>query len=270
MMYQEKLVLACKHNGRVLREQGDAVLLPFGAEYSLFFKNLNSVRAMVRVSIDGIDATEGCSRVIAPNDSIELERFIVEGNMNRGHRFKFIERTQQIEDGPRGIRPEDGLIRVEFEFERQPARYEYEVIKKTYVDDWKRTYPSHPTIWWSATPSILRSTCTGDGVPVQAQSISSTATQFSVSNVSQNIVAQNTAGITVPGSISEQTFTAVSAPVTDGQKHVMVLRLVGQVADKKVSTPITVKTKQECPTCGTKNKAGTKFCRECGTSLTLL
>jgi hypothetical protein len=117
MMYNNKLAIAVKSNGKVLREFGDTVYVPFGTEYTLLIKNLNSVRAQVRVSIDGINATEGVSLIVQPNSEMELERFIKGGNMDKGNRFKFIERTAGVE-AHRGIGVTDGLIRIEYEFEK--------------------------------------------------------------------------------------------------------------------------------------------------------
>lgn len=252
-MFHEKLVCAVKHNGRVLREQGDTVLIPFGSEYSLFFKNLNSVRALVRVEVDGQDATKGTSLIVPANGSIDLERFLDASQLDKGHKFKFIERTQKIEDGPRGIKAEDGLIRVEFEFEKQPPKIE---------DHWTR-YPHRPyEIWYSTDGTATGGARYSPFRSVQTFSANVVATSASV--------PLNDVGITVPGSVSDQKFETGAWFPTDGQTHVMVLRLLGQVGEKKVEKPVTVKTKAECPTCGTKNKFGTKFCRECGTGLTLL
>ena len=95
-MYQNKLAVAIKSSGKVLREFEDNVYLPFSTEYSIFIKNKNSVRASVKIEIDGVDVTQGVSLVVNPNDEIELERFIKNGNLNSGNRFKFIERTSAI------------------------------------------------------------------------------------------------------------------------------------------------------------------------------
>jgi len=143
MMYNNKMAIAIKSNGKVLREFGDTVKLPVGSEYSIFLKNMNSVRAKVDISIDGVDVTEGMGLVVNANESLDIERFIKNGNTKEGNRFKFIERTAKIEDGPRGIKVEDGLIRVAFKFEkRAPKVIEETVIKKTIHKD--EYYPSYP------------------------------------------------------------------------------------------------------------------------------
>jgi tRNA(Ile2) C34 agmatinyltransferase TiaS len=81
--------------------------------------------------------------------------------------------------------------------------------------------------------------------------------------------AQCDIGITVPGSASSQKFQEVADIVSDGIKHVMVLRLLGQVNEVRVAKPVTVQHKPQCTTCGKVNKANAKFCQECGTALEL-
>jgi hypothetical protein len=307
MMYQEKFVTAVRVAGKILRESGDQVFVPFGSEYSLVLKNKNSLRALVRVEIDGVDATEGCSLIVPANGTVDFERFIKEGNMNEGLRFKFIERTKKIEDGPRGIGAEDGLIRIEFEFEQQKAAY---VPGPVYGPP---SYPYYP-LWNSTGSSPLRgvsyssnaggaSGSASVGTKSATRSLSDvklgasgvakggrlegsyadtdgtyadTFTNASVNNASMSFASAmdsapvNDVGITVGGSVSDQKFNAGAWFPTDGVKHVMVLKLLGQVGEKRVKKAVTVKTKQECPTCGTTNKFGTKFCKECGTGLTIV
>jgi hypothetical protein len=295
-MYQEKLALAVKHNGRVLRELGDTVFLPFGCEYTLHFKNLNSVRALVRVEIDGQDVTEGTSLIVPPNGTVELERFIKAGNLASGNKLKFIERTAKIEDGPRGIKVEDGLIRVEFEFERLQPKVDETIIKRTYIDEWQSTrWPRYP-LWngpyytsYSSTAKsadLQNGAATSDeigGGTLRSMATTQNATfnmasaKATLASEDQNLSSSATvgqlqavAGITVPGSESDQSFTVGAWFPTDGQKHVMVLKLMGKVGEEAVQAPVTVKTKTECSTCGTVSKFGTKFCPECGTSLKLI
>lgn len=270
MMYESKFVTAVMANGKILREHGDTVLIPFGAEYSLRFKNLNSVRALVKVSIDGTDATEGTSGLIVPaNGSVDLERFIKNGNLAAGNAFKFIERTASIETGPRGIKMEDGLIRVEFEFERAYVpRYPYNTmlggaISKGGSGDWvgsNATYSSSGTLRSRG----ISSNSSDAFLNTQMGSASDGLEAWS------STAAVNDIGITVPGSVKEQEFTVGAWFPTDGVKHVMVLKLAGQVGEVIVKTPVTVKTKPVCSTCGHVNKATNRFCSECGTSLQLV
>ena len=80
----------------------------------------------------------------------------------------------------------------------------------------------------------------------------------------------NEAGITVPGSESTQKFVTVSDFPLQPEKHVMVIKLLGETADNKpVVKAVTVKAKPKCQTCGKQNRATAKFCSTCGTALTV-
>ena len=63
-MYNNKLVAVIKQNGKVLNERGDKVSLPFGTDYSIHLKNLNSEDAIITIDIDGKDVLSGNSIVI--------------------------------------------------------------------------------------------------------------------------------------------------------------------------------------------------------------
>lgn len=162
-MYNQKLVVCIKTAGKILKEfNKDQVRVPFGSEYSIYLKNLNNVRALVHISIDGKSVDGGDGLVILPNETLDLERSLQNGNMLKGNKFKFIERTAKVE-AHRGIEAEDGIIRVEFQFEKQTIVNEiiekYKIIKeKEYVYppylwpydrghwEWKRDYYNQP-IW---------------------------------------------------------------------------------------------------------------------------
>ena len=287
MMYQNKLAVAIKVNGKVLREgksqdseRDDTVFIPFGSEYTLYVKNMNSVRALVRFQIDGTDATEGVSIIVPANGFIELERFIKNANFNEGLKFKFIERTKKIEDGPRGIKVEDGLIRIEYEFEREPAK----IVNTPYTitttwprgitDDYLR---GGSAMSFSASDASIQNTSSATmdsyAAPSPAKTSSSmrSASRLTASSAAPSPTEDaNEKGITVGGSKSDQEFHQGSWFPTDGVKHVMIIKILGETDNGKVEKAVTIKTKIECPTCGTKNKSDVKFCKECGTGLELI
>ncbi len=253
MMYSNKLAVAIKSaNHKVLREFEDTVYIPFGEEYSVFVKNLNSVRASVSVSIDGEDVADGKSFVVDANDSVDIQRFIKNGNLSEGNRLKFIERTSSVEQH-RGIGVEDGLIRVEFQFERVPV---YNVFPQDITCDF-------------AGGSIGGNT---RGFTSQGESSAKSVEQYTCDSLSVQCSAAlvNDAGVTVPGSISDQQFNEISTFPLESETHVIVLKLLGQIESNKVVEPVTVKAKPKCTTCGRVNRATTKFCADCGTSLTIV
>lgn len=270
-MYSNKFVCCVKANGKILREFNDNVYIPFGSEYSILLKNLNTVRALVNVDIDGNSATDNTSLVINPNSELDLARFIKNGNLTTGNRFKFIERSAQIEEY-RGIGVEDGIIRIEFQFEKITPQ------------------PAFQTFWTQHNdcygPGVSRFTKGGDSLGVGLKSLSglsgpspdqvtmnSAYSSTSILSRSTQCNAQasvNDAGITVAGSISNQEFKTTSGFITEPEKHVIVLKLLGETAGQPIVEAVTVQTKPKCTTCGKVNKATSKFCTNCGTSLQIV
>lgn len=274
-MYQDKLAVAVKSNGKILRENKDLVTLPFGSEFSVLVKNLNSRRAKFRLHIDGTDVLDGTEIIVNANSQVEMKRFIRNGNMNEGNAFKFIERTQAIEDGPRGIKLDDGVIRVEFWFEKEVPVVNTVYNREVWYKD-RGPFYSGPYYGGHVGTSIMRGKSKGSSVGIanlQNSTLSSSATfdtQEAVGGSTMDSMPLNDVGITVPGSRVEQKFTTVYGFNAETQSHVIILRMIGRVGNVEVSAPVTVKTTQKCSTCGKVNKATSKFCTECGTSLQLL
>ena len=275
MVYNNNFVACIKVDNQILREQKEVVALPFGSEYSIYLKNQNSVRAIVRVSIDGQninDASDGWF-IIGANDTLELERFIRNGNLNKGNRFKYIERTAQIEEH-RGIGSDDGLVRVEYKFEipnvfqTWSAYYQPAVNTNSTISTTKNSTTQFRSAFRSDEINAMNS-----AVPTEncLRSMESHINMCSVQDDSldDDSFDFNDAGITVAGAESNQKFSYGSWFPTESTSQVIVLKLVGQVGDVAVKQPVTVQQKPVCTTCGKVNKATFKFCGRCGTALVL-
>ena len=279
-MYRNKFVGCVRVGGQILREFGDSVRVPFGSEYELYFRNLENRKVKVSVSIDGTDVLEGRSLIIDPNSTAELTRFIKNGNLTSGNRFKFIEKTGKIQ-AHRGNKIEDGLIRIEFEYEMEFPKYEPPVRITLPRDPWpKRPYapvdPYNPPITYTAGADDDRlmgvaGTLRGFQAKCMSGSVGSANAAAASSYATLNSAASvNDSGITVAGSQSNQEFNTVFGFVGCGTKEVMVIRLIGDIGQEEsvpVTTPITVRTKIRCETCGELNLATNNFCTDCGTSL---
>lgn len=272
MMYNSKLVASIKTKGRILKEFKDTVYMPFGVEYSVLLKNLHTTRAVVNVFIDGENAVPG-GLVIDPGQSVDLERWIKNGNLTEGNKFKFIERTAAIENGPRGIKQEDGLIRVEYQFESLRAYKGYPSGVRSSGNIYPQNMPTTYNVGGmlrsadfskgastriSAT-SAINNYCADNGIRSQVEFHDGSATMDWCANET---------GITVPGSRSGQKFQHVTVGTLELEKHNIVLRILGDLGNNKpIEKPVTVKHKPKCVTCGHQNKHTAKFCVECGTAL---
>ena len=293
-MYQSKLVASLKANGKILREFKDTVYIPFGSEYSFLIKNLHTQRAVVNVFIDGEDVVEG-GLVVDAGQEVNLERYVKNGNLKAGNKFKFIERTSSIEEH-RGVKLEDGLVRIEFQYEKvkpvnvwnnQPIYSIQDFMKSSEFKGVTDKYSTTGgTGWLQASGSTFATTnisqmnvggalrgvdySKGEAVKASAAAaINSVVPQaMNVHDGMATMDSYNDVGITVPGSKSDQKFTTVTMGIMETEKHSIVLKLLGETPDNKpVLKPVTVKAKQKCDTCGKMNKAHSKFCVECGTAL---
>lgn len=274
-MFSQNAVVCIKVNGKILRESKDTVSLPFSSEYSILVKNLNSVRAQVAISVDGQDATEKTRLIIQPNSTVELERFIKGGDMSSGARFKFIERTPEIE-AHRGIQAEDGLVRVEFwkELVRRPAIPPYEPRPRYPLGGVPYPRPRYPMGGCPRPDSLgpmRRSQISGSSAPRQKSTSSVGHRQYSplrsTGSMQREPERSSDAGITVPGSQSNQQFQSTFGFPLEPQSTVITLRLRGDIGGEPVVVPVTVKDVPVCRFCGLKGKAGLSFCGRCGAGL---
>lgn len=270
-MFSNNLVAVIKCEGKILREKKDKVYLPFGSEYSILIKNLNSRDALVNIWIDGEPIFDICSGLIVKADSeIELDRYYHTNN-----RFKFIEKTQEIID-QRGDNIEDGIIKIEFQFAKCPNYYAqplYQIIRVPY---------------WNSTPYFIIRwdnpvyTLPTNSSPPKQDFVVINSTNHNTSNTAALNYFLNTSttnnsqeldvseeGITTKGSPSNQKFCYGYIEDLDNARYVMCFQLRGyRKSDKeKVTEPILTNKKIRCEVCGKKVSTNQNYCDRCGTAL---
>lgn len=275
MVYSKKMIAVLKVDGRILREFNHenlsefesecSLLLPFGTEYSLTFKNLESRTARLRVWIDGEDVLSGNAILIRSNDSVNLDGFMNSAGKVT-NRFKFIQKTEQIVEH-RGDRIDDGMIKVEWTFEK-PKPVKVEVYHDNY-HNWKwiepfRYYPYAPPLYFPIL--ISGNSFIGSVATYSAKAGGSVMTNCcSVDTPLSSCAPAQDEGITVKGSEANQSFVNGYIGELEPNSHVIVIRLKGTFKTSQVKIPVEVKTKVQCPTCGSSVKSGNKFCPNCGT-----
>lgn len=267
MTYFNKFVAVIKTKGKILRErENNTVYLPFGSEYSIFLKNLNSQKALVKVDVDG--KSIGADLIINSNSSVNVERFIEK--LDRGNRFKFIQKTKDIVNH-RGDHIDDGIVRIEVFYEKviQSQPIIYNLYNNTYSPWQTFTYKSGSTtdasnVYSNTTTLDSNNACFDASVNSRGYS-----TGFNHKNLSveYNSIPNPEEGITVRGSESHQHFVYGSIGILEEQSDVIVFQLRGYFGNEVKKQPITVKTKLVCSTCGKHNKSNMKYCPTCGTYL---
>jgi len=284
MTYKNHFIAELKSNGQILRIRDGFVTLPFGSEYSLYLKNLNSRKASVTVQIDGEDVLDGNSLIIESNTSTELEGFL-KNNIAK-NKFKFIKKTQQIIDH-RGDKIDDGLIRIEFAFEKEAT------IIKNIITEHHTYHHDYPWRFWRYPEPYLNDVYCSGGTTNARGVINDTLTcdQNNVVGVGEdNIQSYNCSvkdvselanmseinelktpiddlGITVKGSEINQQFNYASIGELE-TAEVIVIQLRGtSLKGTSVKKPIMAQVKLTCSSCGIKSKSSYKFCPNCGTFL---
>ena len=294
MTYKDQFVVEVKADGQILRVRDGSVYLPFGCEYSILLKNLNSRKASVKVSIDNEDVLDGNSLILDPLVTHELQGFL--RGITAKNRFRFIQKTKEIQDH-RGDKVGDGLVRVEFAFEKQ--RQEPIILKDIIHkveehhhhhhhdhDYWPRRYTWYDGGGWNYTTADVVQQDGDQPISTYNMTVGSSGDQ-KLRGVSRGIgneivcdslgvqtafTAQNAPvadeGITVKGNeIHDQYMYGMIGDLEDSSVIVISLKGMQRSSGVVVNDPVTVKTKLECSTCGLKSKSSFKFCPNCGTFL---
>jgi len=264
MVHKVGLVAAIRCKGKILREtfgDGESIVkLPFGSEYEILIKNLETRRVLINISIDGVSVSDG-SIVVEPNSSGNLEGFIKGYSVK--NKFKFIEKTEEISNH-RGDRIDDGLIRIEYTFEAHQPQiiHDYHYHHDRYYHDWWWPYYGPWRISYISTPPCQSES--NKGLTNGSSGVYSAAVQCN-SVQTQNL--SNDQGITVPGSKSDQQLQQAYVGTLESNSHVIIIRLVGGKEGKKIEKAIFTNTKLTCQICGRRSRSDSKFCKNCGTSL---
>ena len=291
MTYKDYFVVEVKVNGKIMRIRDGAVYLPFGSEYSILLKNLNTRKAAVKVSVDGESALGYSSLILEPNETTELQGFLT-GNVVR-NRFKFIQKTQQIQEY-RGDRADDGLIRIEFAYEKpRPEPWIKKTIKEVHEIHHHHHHPQFTyydggSAWDNTTPVSVYHSSAGDqqqnftvencaSKSSSSPSQSSSTVKKSLRSRGQSNVTMDSLeiadvpladeGITVKGSECHQSFRYGFIGELEDPEVIIVQLKGAKETGGQVTQPMTVQSKLTCKTCGTKSKSSMKYCGNCGTFL---
>ena len=227
-MYNNNFVAVIKSNGKILRDDSNGVvMLPFGSNYSILLKNLNTVDVVVDIEVDGENVLQGTNLVISPNSDFELLGKLKD--LNKSNKFKFIHKTKQISKY-RGDRVDDGIVKITYSFVKPPE------INITPYNPWGVMYTS--------THSNYRSSETACCVYGMSDGITVNGEEF---NCDFNI--------TTIGDIESEVHLIIFNLVGKTKNK------------KKIKKHLYVDTVLTCETCGQKSKSSKKYCSNCGTYL---
>lgn len=234
-MYINNFSASVISNNQVLRENNDVIRLPFGSQYAIRLQNHNNVsKALVSVKVDGKDALSDRQIILQHGETLDLEGFMsASGAVS--NKFKFVEKIKEIVDY-RGESADDGFIEIKFQFEaaRPIMSYRgYAIKSKGLSNDHDR--------WNRESMVAYNASC--ETHPVSCD------------------------GVTVKGEESNQNFIDGHVGALTGLEYTIRFKLQGDVKQKVLVRPVTVKTKLKCDACGKLSKSSFKFCPRCGNAL---
>jgi hypothetical protein len=163
MVYSNKFVMCVLVNGAPQSELANGVVkLPFGAEYSLRFRNKNNRRAVVKFFIDG-ENVSGEGYVVPANDSVDIKR-----HHGKDSSFKFVslESEEAIDHGKNGPNPDKvkGTIEARFYFEKEQPKYSYTKEIVHHHHHYPRPIRPNYPIWNGAADSFYLNTAGGSSL----------------------------------------------------------------------------------------------------------
>ena len=279
-MYNNNLVVAIKKsNGDTLRESSYSevpsdrfhpikqatVYLPFDSEYQLFIKNNASTRAVVSVTIDGTDVLGGYQLVVEPYVEYNLERFILDGNLSKGRKFKFVSLKNEAVQNPQ--EPKNGLVEIKCRWEVVPIPMPTVYIPNVWTYPYKK-YTRHDDTGEALHQTFyttFATSCRSGGEKISNMSMQNCSANY-LSTMDANVVEQAATeqkGATVEGGESQQQFHTISVGALQYGETIIQFQIL---APKDERQPITVKATRDkyCTSCGTKLPKDAKYCMTCG------
>lgn len=238
-MYSNNCVLAILHKGNVLRESSGEIHLPFGSEYKIRLKNNDLLcRVQAEVKIDGTLIHPSNQRfVIEKNGTLDLERMILDGNMNKGNKFKFVELSDSRVQDPTSS--ENGIIEVSF---------------------YKELISHSPIVWQDPKPMFPNSPYTPKWGGIENVMCNYSTSVSYISTNNNATISDSTNGATIEGGGSGQRFYNSEEFDVEFLSTTLKLKLVGH------EEPTFVKNTRNkfCDSCGRKNRFKAKYCSNCG------
>jgi len=195
-----------------LREKSDSgdrsITLPFDSEYKLRLINKHqNLRARVQVKIDGMDVSPGREFILAAGQSLDLERFILDGDLAKGNKFKFMSlekgaATGEIQDPTSAL---NGRIEVRFwrELTEMEKMLRYKMVFKSNSGGYKS--PDWPGadvsgMLYSGPYTTTYTNCVNPGVGGASYGA------HTVEALNAKVETESSAGATTLGGLSNQQF----------------------------------------------------------------
>lgn len=237
-MYKNKFLAIIKKDGSPLRETTNQyVHLPFGSEYSIELRNDHPYRrALAKIYIDGTEVVDG-GMVVEASKTVNVERFVLGGNLSKGKKFKFVALDKVPGADPKNS--ENGIVKIEF---------------------WLEDMHIVPDIWLDI-PKYCKTGSISVGNTSRQLLFDSVVSSYNSSMYVTEPAIDYTpaAGVTTEGSDSNQVFTTTTFGELDNSTYTVI-----EIQLRNNELTIATDSKIYCTQCGKKIKPTFSFCPNCG------
>lgn len=255
-MHSSGFILSLKNSsGNTLRETNyNQVYLPFNSEYKIYLKNNHNRKALASIKIDGKSIGEDI--ILRSYQSLDLERFILNGDLNSGKRFKFVPLSDSKVQDPTDSN--NGFVEVKFTLEKEKS-----VIKGLFINsdfEIDNDFISTGTNKYKPICDIYYSNNMSSG------SLKVDNPYIHVSNFVSFAPPTSDQGATIEGSNSNQSFVYGSIKELEDFSITLILQILGKIEYVTVTASHTVKNtkKKYCSNCSKILRYYDKFCSRCG------
>jgi hypothetical protein len=273
-MFKEKIAIAIKSKiNKPLPELNNKFQIPNNSTFSIYLKNMNEETAYINVYVNNKKVTS--TRIeLKTKESIDIHKY-----QDSMHSFKFIVKDLDLQMN-RENQPEDGLIRIEVDFEKKelsltdkmkkiidnPYYKPYDINRDIGRDKNVFTNPYKESIYFSEDDTIKSGgfkdiNCDMQNMVFKSNTELDKYEDFGI----ENKVNTNKPGLIVPGKISnkEDEFT------TTGKKYEVSrsVTIILELEENDLNLDGEIFGKKKCPSCKKKFKKNYLYCPYDGTFL---
>ena len=274
MVYSNHFVMCLLLNGQPQEEKANGtVIIPFGSDYELRFRNKNNRRACVQIFIDGENVSGGGGYIIDANAYIDIRRH---SDVDRAFKFVALDSVEAIDYGKNGPNEDKvkGTIEARFFLEKEKpavpvANYHYHHYHYS-----NNPFPTlEKKYGWNPNPQVTLggtigcgggSCCSNAPIPrgcgFSSEDYGPVEKEVLTSG-SLNLPTKD--GCTVEGESTGQKFFNIKF---DAEKEYTSVKIFLQGYSYTIGKQNNTRElfSVYCDRCGTKARKRAKFCAKCG------
>jgi len=251
-MYSSNFVASVLVGGKIVREEGNTVKVPFGGEYCVRLRNKNNTLCIVDLYVDGELANTVGSLVLEGNSYYDVRGFLTK--LGNHKKFQFVKLSDNRVRQPGEL--ENGIIEARFYLQKQVERVKEVIVERPIYIYNDRLI--NPWFQWNQekfyTDSTFTSPCIMPAGLLSANIVSEPASNYNCNGT--NSKCSN--GATIEGQQFSEQFETVRLDV-ESKPTIIRIKLMGYQTDRNT-----------CIYCQTRYERNDKYCKNCGKPVNIM